>query len=55
VTTCPALLHTYTEASARAKLARHRKRGEEAFAWHCPLGDHWHVTDRPLREMVPES
>lgn len=44
------ILHRYTEASARAKIARHRARGDTmVMTIGCPGTDHWHVlrTDCP--------
>jgi hypothetical protein len=52
---CRSGMHTYTEWSARAKLTRHRLRGEEQFTFHCPWGDHWHCTDRPLEELLSDG
>lgn len=46
------VLPTYSETSARQKLARHLARGEEQYIWHCPWSDHWHCTDRSLVELV---
>lgn len=57
---CASLLHTYTERSARSKLARHRKRGDPLHTmFHCPWSDplagHWHVVKGTLEEAALRS
>ena len=48
---CP--LHVYSESSARAKLARHRQRGENDWAmFACPWGDHWHAIQGTVDEFI---
>lgn len=45
-------LHRYTESSARAKLARHRNRGDtNLMIAGCPGHDHWHV----VGQVSPDS
>jgi hypothetical protein len=46
---CPyRLFHRYSEASARAKLTRHRERGDATpYAFGCPGTGHWHIVTDP--------
>lgn len=52
---CLSMLHTYSEAGARAVLTRAHLRGDERFMWYCPWADHWHVTNQPVGELAEEA